>query len=347
MHADGSSNRRAGGAGVVLLSPEGDVVECMIRLDFPTTNNEVEYEALVAGLDLARATGATSVVIYCDSQVITNQINGDYECKGERMKLYMDHVKRRVDDLQAKIIQIPKGENQQADRLAKAASAEHMITHGNVLSFVQLSPLIDLSEVQEIGSESNWTTTIASYLKDGILPNKKEDARKIKVRVARFVLIKDVLYKKVFSCPYLRCLGNEEADYVKREVHEGICGNHSRSRSLVHKLVQAGYYWPTMQADAEAYVRACDKCQRFSNIIRKPTEELTPMMAPWLFAQWGLDIMGPFPTAIQQLKFLVVGIDYFTKWVEAVALATITEKNIRSFVWRCIICRFGIPKVLV
>ena len=96
---DGSSNRQAGGAGVVLLSPEGDIVECMICLDFPTTNNEAEYEALVAGLDLARAIGATSVVIYCDSQVITNQIIGDYECKGERMKLYLNQVKKRVDDL--------------------------------------------------------------------------------------------------------------------------------------------------------------------------------------------------------------------------------------------------------
>ena len=67
VHTDGSSNRQAGGAGVVLLSPKGDVVECMVHLDFPTTNNEVKYKALVAGLDLARATGATSVVIYCDS----------------------------------------------------------------------------------------------------------------------------------------------------------------------------------------------------------------------------------------------------------------------------------------
>ena len=97
---------------MVLLSPEGDVVECMIRLDFPTTNNEAEYEMLVAGLDLAKAVGATSVVIYCNSQVITNQINGDYECKGERMKLYLDQVKRRINDLQAKIIQIPRGENE-------------------------------------------------------------------------------------------------------------------------------------------------------------------------------------------------------------------------------------------
>ena len=105
----------------------------MIRLDFPTTNNEVEYEALVAGLDLVRAVRATSVVIYCDSQVITNQINGDYECKGEKLKQYLDQVKRRVDDIQAKIVQIPRRENEQADRLTKATSAEHMITHGNVL----------------------------------------------------------------------------------------------------------------------------------------------------------------------------------------------------------------------
>ena len=101
----------------------------------------------------------------------------------------------------------------------------------------------------------------------------------IKVQAARFVMIKDVLYKRGFSHPYLRCLGNEEADYVMREVHEGICRNHLGSRSLVHKLIRAGYYWPTMQADTEAYVRACDKCQRFNNIIRQPTEEMTPMTA--------------------------------------------------------------------
>ena len=62
----------------------------MVRLDFPATNNELEYEALIAGLDLAKATGAAKVVIYYDSQVITNQINGDYECKGERMKKHLE-----------------------------------------------------------------------------------------------------------------------------------------------------------------------------------------------------------------------------------------------------------------
>ena len=102
-----------------------------------------------------------------------------------------------------------------------------------------------------------------------------------------------------------------------------------------------------MQKDAQTYVKTCDKCQRFSNIIRKLSEELTSMTAPWPFTQWGLDIMASFLIVVKQLKFLVVGINYFTKWVEAEALATIMEKNIWSFVWKNIICRYGILRVPV
>ena len=86
IHTNGSSNRHEGGAGVVIQTPEGDKIECMIRLDFLTTNNEVEYEALVVGLDLAKVVGVENLIVHCDSQVITSQINGEYECKSERMK---------------------------------------------------------------------------------------------------------------------------------------------------------------------------------------------------------------------------------------------------------------------
>ena len=95
--------------------------------------------------------------------------------------------------------------------------------------------------------------------------------------------MKDVLYKRGFSRLYLRCLGPEEADYVMREVHEGIYGNHLRSQLLAYKLIRVGYYWLTLQKYAQTYVKACDKCQRFSNIIKQPTEELTPMTASWPF----------------------------------------------------------------
>ena len=74
----------------MLRSPEGNEIKCMVRLDFPTTNNETEYEALVAGLDLAKVVGAASVVIHCNSQVVTNQVKGDYKCKGERIKKYLE-----------------------------------------------------------------------------------------------------------------------------------------------------------------------------------------------------------------------------------------------------------------
>ena len=96
--------------------------------------------------------------------------------------------------------------------------------------------------MQEIAIEENWTTTLIAYLQLGTLPDGKDTARKLKVQASRFVMIRDVLYKRGFSRPYLKCLTHDEANYVMREVHEGICGNHSGARSLVHKLIRAGYY---------------------------------------------------------------------------------------------------------
>ena len=106
----------------MLHTLEGDKIECMIRLDFSTTNNEAEYETLVEGLDLAKAAGAENMVVHYDSQVVTSQINGDYECKNERMKKYLEEGKGRIGSLQ-----ILREENECANRLAKAASAEYML----------------------------------------------------------------------------------------------------------------------------------------------------------------------------------------------------------------------------
>ena len=169
-------------------------------------------------------------------------------------------------------------------------------------------------------------TPIVSSLKDEKLPEGKDEARKLRVRSARSILMDEVLYKRGFSQPYLRCLGPDEANYVLRKIHEGACGNHSGARTIVHKVVRVGYYWPTIQVDAKAYVKVCDQCQCFSNVPRQPSEYLTPMMTSYPFTQWGLDILSPFPTGTRQMKFLVVGIDYFTKWVEAKPLAKITHQ---------------------
>ena len=91
------------------------------------TNNEAEYEALVAGLDLAKAAWAGNMIVHCDSQVIKSQINSEYEYRSERMKKYLEEVKNRIDSLKVKFVQIPREENECADCLAKAASAKFMV----------------------------------------------------------------------------------------------------------------------------------------------------------------------------------------------------------------------------
>jgi hypothetical protein len=198
-----------------------------------------------------------------------------------------------------------------------------------------------------VHTQTSWMMPIISYLQRGTLPDNRHEARRLKVRASRFLMLQGTLYKRSFSLPYLRCLAPDEANYVMREIHEGVCGDHSGARALQKKIVRAGYYWPSMKADACQFVQRCDKCQRFANLLHSPPAVLVPMTAPWPFAQWGLDIMGPFPIGRRQLKFLVVAINYFTKWVEAEPLATITERNIQNFVWKAVICRFGIPRVLV
>ena len=102
-----------------------------------------------------------------------------------------------------------------------------------------------------------------------------------------------------------------------------------------------------MQVDAIELVKKCDKCQQFGNVQRLPIERLMTITSPWPFAQWVIDIVGPLPLGKGQVKFLLVAINYFTKWVEAEALAKITKAKIRSFVWKNIICRFRIPMTII
>ena len=157
------------------------------------------------------------------------------------------------------------------------------------------------------------------------------------MQVAHFTLIGDYLYKRSFGGSYLRCLDHLEAQYVLVELHEGVCDNHSRGRSLAHHAYSQGYYWPTMKQDAEAYVKRCDKCQRYAPIPHMSFETLNPITSPWPFTQWGMDIVGPLPTTTVQKKFLLIATNYFSKWVEAEAYASIKDKDVTKFVWKNIV----------
>ena len=116
---------------------------------------------------------------------------------------------------------------------------------------------------------------------------------------------------------------------------------------MTHRAYMQGYYWPTMKQDAKNYVKRCDRCQRYATIPRVPSEVLNLVTSPWPFAQWGMDIVGPLPIATAQNKFLLIAINYFRKWVEVEAYASIKDKDVSKSVWKNIVCRFGVPRVIV
>ena len=194
---DGSSTQHVGGIRVVLQSLEGDRLTYKVSLQYQTTNNEVEYETLLKGLELAKLIGAKSILILGDSQSVMGQINGTCEAKEERMKKYLEKVLQLVKKFkETNFVQIPREENVEADALAKEASANEPMDEFDELQYI---PSIDLSEVLQVQNEVNWMTPIISYLKDRSIPEGKDEARRLRVWLAKYVLLNDVLYKRGFS----------------------------------------------------------------------------------------------------------------------------------------------------
>jgi len=162
-----------------------------------------------------------------------------------------------------------------------------------------------------------WARHVIEYLKNGQLPNDKKEARKIWMQSARYTPVGEILYLQGYTLTLRKCLSTTETEYVLKEIHEGVCGNHLGGRVLAHKVVRAGYYWPKMNQEPMELVRRCDKCQRFAKLQTNPPAELSSVSSPWPFAQWGVDIVGPMPTGKGNCRFLVVPVNYFTKWAEA------------------------------
>ncbi|GJS38206.1 reverse transcriptase domain-containing protein [Tanacetum coccineum] len=190
-------------------------------------------------------------------------------------------------------------------------------------------------------------TPVYEYLTEEILQEEKRKARVVRRKAGRYVVINGTLYKKSFLGPWLRCVRPLQANYVLREIHEGSCSMHSGPRSVVAKALRSGYYWPTMHMDARNLIRECSDCQVHRPVPRNPQEKLTPITSPWPFYKWGIDIAGPFPEGPDKVKFLIVAMDYFTKWIEAKPVATITGTQVKKFVWDNVVCRFGLPGEII
>ena len=151
---------------------------------------------------------------------------------------------------------------------------------------------------------------ILKFLESDTLPEEKIETKKIQRKAPRFWSFENKkLYKRSFSGPYLLCIHPKMSESLLEELHEGICGSHTGGRSLSHRAITQGYWWPNMQKEAHEYVRKCDQCQRFAPNIHQPGGILNPLSNPWPFAQWGLDIIDPFPKALGNKKYLLVYTD--------------------------------------
>ena len=187
-----------------------------------------------------------------DSQLVVKKIEDTYEAKGEKMILYL----KKVQELLRKFVliqvrHIPRAKNSRADALAKLATASQEDLSRLMLVEHLAEPSIDLynEEVAPVMSEPSWMDPIWDYLIEGLLPNYPKEASKLRTRSARFTIHRGSLYKRGFFTPILKCIAGRDADYMLREVHEGICGNHIGARALARKTLRQGYYWPTMLRD--------------------------------------------------------------------------------------------------
>nr|GEV41369.1 reverse transcriptase domain-containing protein [Tanacetum cinerariifolium] len=173
---------------------------------------------------------------------------------------------------------------------------------------------------------------IINCLERGVWPQDQNEARALRMKIGQYVMEEGILFKKSYLMSMLRCVGLLQANYVIREIHMGACNMHLNASSVVAKANRQGYYWPTMHRDAREEIHKCDSCQIHYSIPKLPKTLMTSIMAPWPFFRRGMDVLGPLPEAPGKVKFVIVAVDYFTKWIEAKPLAKTTGKEIKKFV---------------
>jgi len=188
---------------------------------------------------------------------------------------------------------VPRLHNEEANRLAQHASGYWPIL--NTISAV---------------SADDWRKEIIDYLKD---PSKRVE-RRVRFQATKYVLLEDELYYRTIDGVLLKCLGDDEAKSLMGEINEGVCGAHQSAFKMKWMIRRNGYYWPTILEDCFKYFKGCQGCQKFGNVQRAPASAMNPIIKPWPFWGWAIDLIGQiYPPSGKRHKFNLVATDYFTK----------------------------------
>nr|XP_027090330.1 uncharacterized protein LOC113711365 [Coffea arabica] len=350
---DGASNSLGAGIGAVLVSPEGKHYPAAAKLQFACTNNIAEYEACIFGLKMALEIEIKELIAFSDSDLLVHQTLKQWITKDSKILPYHCSLLTLAKQFQnLEFRHLPRARNAFADALATLAS---MIQYPDELKIEPIQvQLQDKPAHCWVADESSdtipWFNDLKEFLKTGSYPLHAgtKDKNFLRRMASKFFLNGEVLYKRTLDLNLLRCIDEDEAQYMMKEVHSGVCGPHMNGHLLAKKIMRTGYFWLTMEHDCIDFVRRCIKCQMHGDIIRAPPTELHSMTAPWPCSMWGMDMIGTIdPPASNGHRFILVAIEYFTKWVEAESFKHVTKKVVANFLRDHIICRFGVPETLI
>jgi ribonuclease HI len=364
IHCNGAWCHAGAGAAAVITSPTGVKHRYAARLSFDLesdwcTNNVAEYEAVILGLRKLRALGVTTCIIKTDSKVVASQVEKEYAAKDPALMQYLTAVRSLERQFKGFTLHhVDRAKNEEADALAKAAARGEVLP-SDVFYHVIGMPAVRSPEGLQITNDTeghrivnlimtkDWRAPITLFLQGYYHPSDINEAKRLKHQSRDFALIEGQLYKKGVSQPMLKCVTETEGIQILREVHSGTCGSHTGPRALAAKVIRQGFYWPAIICAANRVTRSCEAFQKFSPRSGNPSQFTKLIAHTWPLQRWGLDIVGPLPMAQGNLKFTFVAVEYFTKWIEARAVSTITSKTAQKFFWQNIICRFGVPSELI
>ena len=176
VHVDGASNQKGSGVELVLMSPKKVVIEKSLRLDFPVTNNEAEYEALLEGMAIVQRMGGKSIKLFSDSRLVVGQVRGEFETKDKRMQGYLSQVKSMQSKFDSfDLLHVPRSGNAHADSLAMLAtsSAQDLPQVILVKDLYKPSGTVDTVQINQMRVGPSWMDSIIQFLNEDILPEEK------------------------------------------------------------------------------------------------------------------------------------------------------------------------------